>query len=80
MTITVTQEDIDKGVISSCVACPIALAVGRFMPDSGFIVCANAIDFTSPLGDLIHLPIEAVKFISDFDKGRPVQPFTFELE
>jgi hypothetical protein len=28
----------------------------------------------------VALPTEAVEFVSRFDDGKPVQPFTFDLE
>lgn len=64
--ITVTQQDIDRGVKHSGKECPIALAVNR----------------AATLGDeLWHVryPREVGYFIRDFDAGQPVKPFSFWL-
>jgi hypothetical protein len=79
MTIHVTQEHIDKG-LKSCGGCPIALA----LRDAGFndvVVFQRRFIYDARRGSPSHtLPPEAREFIEKFDKGRTVQPFSFELE
>jgi hypothetical protein len=83
--ISVTAEDIANGAISDCVACPIALAIGRVIPDAITVdVFTDHADFCDtvkfePLADAT-LPDSAAEFINRFDNRREVQPFTFQLE
>ena len=79
MLITVTQKDIDLGIRKNCRVCPVALAVYRAInlpiEVSAFNVCHEG-----PYGEIIApLPPEATRFILDFDAGKEVGPFTFDL-
>lgn len=83
VTITVTKEDIEKGVMSECDKCPIALAVARVgvkLPR----VFASEVFFDDPdvpaLRIKAKLPPAATRFICDFDEDEPVSPFSFDLE
>lgn len=93
LTIEVTQDDIDKGTAKNCGSCPIALAARRhpvllsFMnqdPDDRLVEVTfmqlNLID--KALSRLCggHLPDPAWRFIADYDNGRTVAPFSFEVE
>jgi nitrate/TMAO reductase-like tetraheme cytochrome c subunit len=85
MKIEVTQKDIDKGLRSSCYECPIAHAFKRKVKNKiryGFAVNADSIDLvTKDFKWYIHaLPKKAQTFIKRFDDGKPVKPFTFEIE
>jgi nitrate/TMAO reductase-like tetraheme cytochrome c subunit len=84
MKITVTQKDIDKGLKSSCYECPIAHALKRKVKNKiryGFAVNADFIDLTKDNKWWIYaLPKKAQTFIKRFDDGKPVKPFTFEIE
>jgi hypothetical protein len=84
MKIKVTLKDIEEGYRGSCYDCPIALAFKREVKP------------TSPIGldvgaeRILHreactwnaytLPKKAQTFIKRFDGGKPVKPFTFEIE
>lgn len=76
--VEVTQEHIDKGTSADCYACPIALAMTELglenvMVDTGtFCYGRFYLGYSTP-------GIEAQSFISKFDDGEPVQPFTFPL-
>jgi hypothetical protein len=77
--IEVTQAHIDKGERTSAFSCPIALA----LKDHG--VPKPAVTYTyfyksDESEEQIYLPGKVCNFISAFDKGKPVEPFTFELE
>lgn len=77
MKIQVTQEDIDKGERGKACRCPVALAVKRetktlAIVDRDCIYCELGYKrFANPLN--------VTKFIDDFDKALPVEPFEFEL-
>ncbi len=78
MIIKVLQQHIDSGN-HMCAGCPIALActeAGLNHPH----VCGRTVSYF-PDGYLREatLPQIAFYFVSDFDAGRPVQPFEFEL-
>lgn len=76
MRIEVTQEDIDRGVRDQPCACALALATTRATGRNA------AVGTTSIFFDLesgISLPLLARNFVRDFDAGRSVRPFSFDL-
>ncbi len=77
-TVTVTKDDIATGTPFSTSSCPIAKAMLRKKGwDRGVMVLGTrALVGSSTFG----LPHEAQEFICDLDHGRPVRPFSFELE
>lgn len=81
-TIKVTQADIDgadtraKDYTPSC-NCPIANAVRR--KHFGWRVTESQI-FDFNFGLVAPLPGPAIAFIRDFDAGKAVEPFEFEIE
>lgn len=82
MTIHVTQAHIDNGTAKSCEFCPVAEAVRE---DSGVDCVVSSIGLTLfPAGGKpwvsLFLPSEAKRFIRSFDRGLPVEPFSFELD
>ena len=82
VTITVTQDDIDQGVIDGC-KCPIALAVARVLPgDIHWHVGNSHIFMGEPDGPKpqVELPSEARIFIGRFDGGLRPEPFSFVLD
>ena len=73
--IEITQEDIDRGMRGRSDFCPVALALRRKWPE------AEMGCFACDLGNRLVLVPELVsKFVEDFDSGKPVKPFTFEIE
>jgi hypothetical protein len=79
--IIVSQGDIDRGERAHEGKCPLALASLR-----AGLRKAKAMRFEietkpTPQSDLVHykLPREAVLFLSRFDKGEGVKPFSFPL-
>lgn len=83
MTIHVTQDDIDNGVACNTGLCPIAHAIRRAVPGSYWYVGSVEVfhrDLNGCRCDEMDLPVPACEFISAFDEGRPVNPFSFELE
>jgi hypothetical protein len=84
VTITVTQDHINKGVKQDCWSCPIALAIQDAMPG---VICAEVLNpdlgFATIFGDdgdcgEALLPDPARHFIAEFDNGQTVHPFAFE--
>lgn len=75
ITIEVTQKDINEGKAFQSHQCPVALAISRKMRIFGVDREIVFIDYFEPT----PLPDIACKFISDFDEGKPVQPFSFVL-
>jgi hypothetical protein len=88
-TITVLQDDIDKGCVRATDNCPIARAATRDLADlleSGHVGvgCTHITVWQSGEGIkcLFHalLPEEAEEFVFRFDRKMPVEPFKFEIE
>ena len=81
LTVNVTQDHIDKGVRKEAYHCPVSLALGEADPGSDWCVSTllvmreNGHDVVS-----IFPPVTVSKFVSRFDNGDPVQPFTFEID
>ncbi len=77
MTINVTQAHIDAGRAAHACYCPISLAAFD-VTHAPEIYCYS--DWLYIGGSHGVLPEAAQAFIASFDKGRPVQPFSFEVE
>ena len=77
MKIKVTQDDIDNGERHRCYRCPIAHAMCRTL---GASIAVTQEKYYREEDDGKYLPTEAQRFILDFDAGRPVAPFEFEVE
>lgn len=78
--VRVTQEDINLGESRNCRWCPVALAMWRA---TGKRWLVSPISMTvADINDSgsVCLPHIAYLFVLDFDAGRPVQPFEFEVE
>jgi hypothetical protein len=82
--INVTQEDINNGGKKQCTMCPIALATKRTFPNAIWISVTQAYIRVVNAGDgergTEYLsPLGVEQFINDFDRGRPVSPFSFTV-
>jgi len=80
MRIVVTQRDIDEGKVGEKIgrtqSCPIAQSLKRrHLPFVGVTKSGIVTIF----GRLVLLPPKAQQFIADFDAGKPVSPFHFEV-
>ena len=73
-TVNVTQENIDLGKRASTFSCPVARACRQAIP--GFSSCSDVVFIG---GTMLPMPIQVVCWMDDFDWGREVHPFTFEL-
>jgi hypothetical protein len=79
--VEITQFDIEDGVPEDEFHCPIAVAIRRTLKP--FIVEVSAVDVELQYGDGRYekwtLSEEGKMFVSRFDDGLPVTPFTLEL-
>lgn len=75
--VEVTQEHIEKGVRGECGSCPLSLAFSELFNQRVFVgrVSFSFPDVKKPLPHF-RLPKIAEEFIDNFDKGKPVQPFS----
>lgn len=81
MKINVTHEDINAGKTGDCVRCPIALAIGRLMPEAHLYLWTGWLYWADKgCPRKVELPEEARLFIRDFDASVIVNPFSFELD
>lgn len=80
--VSVTAEDIANGKHGNCSLCPVALAVNRAIGqkfDAVRIGFRNA-EFGYGDPDERVLPWRAQEFVLDYESGRPVEPFEFEMD
>lgn len=77
--IQVTEEDISRGLKGDCHKCPIALAAYKVLGDIFQGVTRDTIYYKR--GDLIKgfYSNKIKQFVEDFDNGRKVEPFEFEI-
>lgn len=80
ITIQVTQEDIERGLRGDCAFCPIALSMRRSTGEFWAVTGRAATPYAGHWTDSVTLPQECEGFISAFDKGYVVSPFSFSIE
>lgn len=86
ITVKVTKTDIAKGNRNAGCACPIARALKRRLPKSTDIyvhpdiVCLWLRQRAQTSMKIAELPFPARTFVQRFDRGQPVEPFTFNLK
>jgi len=84
MLIKITQDDIDTGQKNHCNNCPVALAVQRISVKH--ILCHVMLDRVYGMDSDTNtvwirlLPSHVQLFIANFDDGKYVKPFEFDLE
>jgi len=79
LTVNVEQRHIDTGLPQSPDQCPIAKALKEQHPrEERWLVYLSIVALWP--GRPIPMPEKAAKFSRDFYDGKPVKPFTFELE
>lgn len=85
MKIHVTEEDIRAGKAGACEECPIALAMGRAgfrnVQVAGFEE-TDTVFWILPDGTEVQAdaPLSVRQFVSEFDRGLEVSPFSFNLD
>lgn len=83
--IDVTQDDIDDGHPRESECCPVALALNRTMPlpwkwNVGVRPARAWLREPGvPVASVLVLPPRVDRFISRFDRGETVKPFSFEI-
>ena len=77
--VKVTKKDIANGKRSKCTKCPIALAIRRVQGCSTYMVSSYSI-YNRSYEYLCNLPKKAANFVSQFDDGNKVKPFSFTVE
>lgn len=76
MKIKVTRKHIRKGKRGLSFRCPVALA----LKEKTKVEWMVGLRYANSRVKLFDLPPVAVDFIRDFDDGKRVEPFSFELE
>lgn len=84
-TINVTQQHIDKGCRIQASNCPIALAIDELLKEPlQAWVCQSNIGIGAEGEERFryqeNTPESAKEFITRFDAGEPVEPFSFDLD
>lgn len=83
-TVEVTQEDIASGSPRNCWRCPVALSVRRHMKSMGVDVSIgrSTVRFHNYPARVVTMPMpdEISDRIFEFDEGRQMLPFSFELD
>jgi hypothetical protein len=79
--IKVTQRDIDKGTRASQNSCPIARAICRTFKKNKYAIDVSVRSSFIKVYGSCHYGIPKIcqDFILNFDIGRKVEPFEFEL-
>lgn len=84
MIIYVEQHDINEGIAMNCRRCPVARAINRVLLNG--ITCVTSQSRTSLISESDTLlsqyltPIEAKRFMTAFDCGHHLEPFSFVLD
>lgn len=84
ITVHVTQGDIDAGCFLDSTGCPVALALWRHTRLQWDVSACGAV-VTEPVGGdgrqvMVRLPDSVRRFVSEFDSGRDVLPFSFRID
>jgi hypothetical protein len=81
MLIEVTADDIGHGCPGDCLSCAVALALHRTTGEARWEVHTHTFVLRSQGVSIVRrgMPAVVVDFISDIDRGRTRQPFTFEF-
>ena len=86
--ISVNMEDMEKGIASQCIYCPVARAINRklqkqyyaFVEDSGIIIYEEMKSETNKLIHKFHPPSIVTEFIRMVDNFESVSiPFVFNI-
>ena len=77
--IAVAQAHIDAGERKSECDCPVALAVQDSFDEHATVdECSICVEGYAQV--MADTPPDVMEFISDFDDGKPVEPFVFEAD
>lgn len=76
--VKVKQKHITKGRKRQPEACPIYHAM-KDMGFKGHAVMGDVVEFDNDGSRLVAIPAKAEDFVDNFDYGRPVSPFEFNI-
>ena len=81
MLVQVTEQDIEEGKRHNCHLCPVALAVARTlgMKTDDVLMTGDVYIRWEGWRLLGDGSFKIRRFAANFDKGKPVKPFSFEL-
>lgn len=80
MKISITQSDIDQGKRHEARFCPIAMAASRAFHRDIWIGWIRGYSHPHVSPEVVFsLPADARVFVQEFDDGKEVQPFEFEV-
>lgn len=80
LRVEVTAEDIADGRREHCERCPVARAMRRAIGRVVWVGGAGQWGIGNRSPQPKRLPLRVTDFITAFDTGRPVSPFTFNLD
>lgn len=80
ITVNVTSEDILRGIRNNCHFCPIALALKRKLKNQDAWVGPTEFFLGHSYDQYIDIPNICINFMSTFDEGKYVDPFSFTIE
>lgn len=75
--VSVSQDDIKRGSRCAMYTCPVAIALSRNFPDVGVSVHSDQVWINGKR--IAYLPNWVAKRIDNYDNGRVMNPFEFEL-
>lgn len=81
-TVNVSKKDIRHGVAGDCSACPLAKAIGRVLQSAVRVSLTREGNPYFRFADSCvrhSLPPKALTFMTEFDRGKPVESFGFTL-
>lgn len=79
MNVQVSKGHIETGQKQKCQSCPVALALAEATGVLWHVTPSYLIVWRGRLVPHVTTPEEVQRFIRDFDAGKAVQPFSFEI-
>lgn len=85
LEVNVKDYHIERGVMSDCGKCPVALALyeavseATGIPMGEFFIYVDGLSAQIGFIDEYYVPDEVTSFIGDYDNSIAVKPFTFKL-
>jgi len=82
MIFKVTKTLISNGIIGKCQYCPVSLSIKEKLNTDTVMITHNSIGIKYPEGKytFLEIPANVKRFVMDFDAGKPVSPFEFQLD
>jgi len=79
--VTVTQQDIENGIVAHYADCSVAHAIRRALPAAKSVKVAQyeRDEYIEIDGERYEAPLEVLQWLDAFDTGLEVKPFEFYL-